>query len=226
MSKIAENFKDVIQTYGTPKTHAELSPAQMDSWINVVPDSLIDFWKEYGQCSTANGALWFPDPADFSGLMEIIFKNDPEIDHTKCHLIAYSAFGKCFIWSEEYQDISIDLIIGWCFAPGFTDNKLSENENRRVVSFAGALQEDRFDEEDSRGYNLLFRCKNKYGPLKLGECYGFFPALVMGGSGDLETVQRVDALAHFAILAQASSLTLMGLDENMNMRMVHKIGRG
>ena len=45
--------------------------------------------------------------------------------------------------------------------------------------------------------------------LELGECYGFFPALAMGGAPKLENLKRVKALVHFAFLAQLQPFTLM-----------------
>ncbi|WP_274599091.1 T6SS immunity protein Tdi1 domain-containing protein, partial [Rhizobium ruizarguesonis] len=40
------------------------------------------------------------------------------------------------------------------------------------------------------------------GPLGVGHCYGFFPALGLGGVAQLDSLQVVEAPVHFSILAQ------------------------
>jgi len=71
---------------------------------------------------------------------------------------------------------------------------------------------------------LLFnRAVKKYGSLEPGECFGFFPAHVLGGGGNLDDIQRIKALEHFILLAELQPLTLMKW-EGTTMVPVRQIG--
>lgn len=41
-----------------------------------------------------------------------------------------------------------------------------------------------------------------YGPLAAHECFGFVPALALGGSEDLSCVRKVDMRVHLSLLSQ------------------------
>ncbi|WP_259779841.1 DUF1851 domain-containing protein [Aestuariispira ectoiniformans] len=71
---------------------------------------------------------------------------------------------------------------------------------------AAAKAINAYDEDDKP---LFARAKKKLGALEPGECYGFFPALAMGGAPKLENLKRVQALEHFLFLAQLQQFTLV-----------------
>jgi hypothetical protein len=62
---------------------------------------------------------------------------------------------------------------------------------------------------DINGNALFKRAVKKLGPLEIGECYGFFPALALGGSPELEHLKRVSAPEYFAIVAQTMDFNLI-----------------
>ena len=70
---------------------------------------------------------------------------------------------------------------------------------------------------------LFNRAVKKYGSLEPGECFGFFPAHVLGGGGNLDDIQRIKALEHFILLAELQPLTLMKW-EGTTMVPVRQIG--
>jgi len=51
----------------------------------------------------------------------------------------------------------------------------------------------------------------RLGPLAPGEVYGFFPALQLGGAYTIESLRRVKAPEHFALLAQLAPMNLIEL---------------
>lgn len=205
---LSEDFQDVLDEYGEPVSYAKPSVDELNRWSGKIPETLIDFWRLYGWTSFLKGQLWLPDPADFTPLMETVFGNDPQIDHTRCHLVAYSAFGKLFIWSEQFQRITIQTIHGWVFASAITDDLYADDADKiATFAFYGDVKTD-YNSVDEAGKPLYARAVKKYGSLEPGECFGFVPALVLGGSGNLEEIQRVKALEHFIFLAQLQPLTL------------------
>lgn len=222
MSELSEDFQYLIEKMGQPQTYGRPDASYINSLRQKFPHTLVDFWETHGWCSMAAGKLWMPNPADFDDLMDVVFTDDSQINHSKCHVIAYSAFGKCWIWSEQLQDISIRLTRGWVYSSAMVDGELSDYPDNNVTSFSTG-KEDKYDQLDSDGKKLYARSRRKYGELEPGECYGFFPALALGGSGNLEDIKRVNALEHFALLAQIAPLTLIKF-EGTSMVPVRTIG--
>ena len=65
-----------------------------------------------------------------------------------------------------------------------------------------------FQERTDNPRPLFARARKKVGDLALGECYGFFPAVGLGGAGVLDEVRKVRALKHFGIIAQLDTIQL------------------
>ncbi|VAW85422.1 hypothetical protein MNBD_GAMMA16-2147 [hydrothermal vent metagenome] len=221
--ELNEDFQDVLEDFGEPTTYDKPQSSELDAWSRHIPEPLVDFWHTYGWSSFLKGRLWSPNPHDFDPLMEVIFEDDPEIDHKKCHLVAYSAFGSLSIWSEQFQIIRVSLVQGWIFVPGITDNELADDPNKQATfPFSGDAKTS-YDSMDENGKRLFSRAVKKYGSLEPGECFGFFPAHVLGGGGNLNDIQRVKALEHFILLAELQPLTLMKW-EGTTMVPVRQIG--
>ncbi|MFP3393651.1 DUF1851 domain-containing protein, partial [Brevibacillus sp. SIMBA_076] len=80
-------------------------------------------------------------------------------------------------------------------------------ENQIYVPFS--LSDDALDLIGEDGRMLFSRANAKLGTLEIGECYGFFPALALGGACGLEYLKRVVAPEHFAIIAQTLEFKLV-----------------
>ncbi|OUI89754.1 hypothetical protein HK11_03550, partial [Acetobacter sp. DmW_043] len=57
-----------------------------------------------------------------------------------------------------------------------------------------------------------------------GKCYGFFPALALGGSPSVKHIQIVDARVHFILLAQMGNLRILRENEQDNTEFVRNAG--
>ena len=82
--------------------------------------------------------------------------------------------------------------------------------DRAVGSILGGLDGPGYEffEHTENSKPLFTRALRKCGALEFGECYGFFPALGLGGLGVLSELRRVRALEHFAIIAQLEPIEL------------------
>jgi len=70
-----------------------------------------------------------------------------------------------------------------------------------VEAFLDSLDDGDFQEAFLRR-SMFDEVKQRLGPCAPNECYGFVPALSLGGSEDADSVQRVDWRVHQAILLQ------------------------
>lgn len=62
-------------------------------------------------------------------------------------------------------------------------------------------------------------------PATLGECYGFFPALEIGGVSLVENTRKVKALEHFTFLAQLGPVRLFDYSSGRQ-QFVRELGAG
>lgn len=167
-------------------------------------------WRNYPIGSMLKGAFWLCDPDHFAPLTPLIFDGDPDIDPARTHIYAYTAFGRLVAWNEDHWSMEIDMLMGEVKARSLLYPEEKEGMSIAAVGGMATFQslEDLDEEADDDGKWLYNRAKKKLGPLSYGECYGFAPALPLGGEMSLETVRKYDALTHFAFLAQAQDFVL------------------
>lgn len=109
-------------------------------------------------------------------------------------------------WHQDYGFTVIDILYGTVICRHLTTNiKRDQNRDRAFIVPFGAEA----DAYDKNGKPLFKRAISKLGRLEIGECYGFFPALALGGSPELENLKRVRAPEHFTIIAQTLEFNLI-----------------
>jgi hypothetical protein len=119
--------------------------------------------------------------------------------------------------------VRIDLPTGMVFsralAPTVFKNLApaprSTMDPNRIAAGLLPVDKDEADYLDVSGEPMYDRCCELYGAPDSGECFGFFPALAIGGiSGParrVENIKRVKALEHYALLAQLDTFYLTKL---------------
>ena len=71
---------------------------------------------------------------------------------------------------------------------------------------------------------LFQRALKKLGRIDVGECYGFVPALALGGSPDIANLKRLKAPEHFAIVVQTVDFKLVDVEGYGVSKTIRKIG--
>jgi len=93
-----------------------------------------------------------------------------------------------------------------------------------AVSVPFWLSDQALDFEDDAGKPLFKRAARKLGSLEIGECYGFVPALALGGIADIARLKRQKAPEHFAIVAQTMEYNLIDVQGYGQSVVVRSIG--
>lgn len=94
-----ESFvKEFIDTHGPFLDPVSIPEEEITPWEGVLPDILIDLWRNFGIGAIHNGLLRLCKPEDFDGLLELVFHDDPDFSAKDCHVFAYGAFGKLLVW--------------------------------------------------------------------------------------------------------------------------------
>lgn len=186
-----------------------MAPDQLAKFEAKFPKIMGMFWRKNPLGHMLNQAYWLCNPDLFRPVITALFQGDPDIDPVRTHVYAYTAFGRMVAWNEDHWNLDIDLLYGFvsCYGLNYPDKKI----NTDLVAIS-ALEmfsslED-VDEEDEGEKWLYNRTKKKLGAIEYGECYGFFPALPLGGPRRLENLKKVRAVEHFSLLAQLQDFTL------------------
>ena len=220
------DIRKYIKKYGELNYRKDVPEKICEQYKDKLPDDLILFWKEYGIGTWLNGKFQFCIPSDYSGIVDILFSGDPDIIPEKTHIIGYSAFGHLVIWNEDLQTCIINLPEATMGVDKWDFDEFG-NDFFRISSVIAMLNlEFSFDyPTQNKNYKSLFlESLSEIGEVTFGKCYGFFPALALGGSPSVKHIQIVDARVHFTLLAQMGAVRILRLNEHDNIEFVRNAG--
>jgi len=179
------NYAQILaDALGAP-TSVRRATADAIKAIGTVPKGLDTLWHEQGWAGYRGGFYWTTDPADFNDVIRN-WRRIPKDAMT----IGRDAFANLYIlegeevWQlnvhqDEHAMVSptLDMFYLACVAKeSFRTGYMWDELFQKALKAEGALAED--------------------------ECYGFFPALALGGSGDAESLRRVKLFEHLSMLSQ------------------------
>lgn len=220
---LSKNFAYYMQKYGAFDPVEQVSASDLESYRGRLPESLLTLWAECGRGAWLNGIFQFCDPARYHSVLDLIFDDDPDFSSEDCLPYGYTAFGRLLVWSQRHQAVEIDLRYGWVTAPKLGEKDRHPDDLVIAISTLSTLDRGATDMIDDNEQPLFDRAVENLGRLALGQVYGFFPALAVGGSVSIDKLKRVGALAHFSILAQLTSFALMDFS-SWPLRRVRDIG--
>ncbi len=209
---IEEELKDLMDDNGAYTKRRIVPEELIAEFQGKLPDFILELWKQHGFGSWSNGLYQVCNPHDFDGLLSQVFHADKDFSHKDCHVFAYSAFGGLHVWSERHWVVEIDLLRNTLSCRGLLDPNKKRNPDMITVITLAIDDDDAvaaMNAYDIDNKPLFGRARKRLGDLEPGECYGFFPALAMGGAPKLENLKRTKALEHFTFLAQLQQFTLM-----------------
>ncbi len=150
-----------------------------------LPDALLEDWQEAGWCGYGKGLIWIIDPSTLeSSLKDWVEESERAI------AFARTAFGDIIVWTGKdiyYVDVLYD--------------KYSRIGGDIDVFFDVTLC-DKVYINSVLDRKLFLQALKKLGELDHDECYGFEPAISLGGSGTLDTLRKVKLREYLSILAQ------------------------
>jgi len=179
-------FEDFLDKHGKGTKCQKASAKIIDKYKKKLPEELIEFWKEEGFCAYSDGLIWVVNPDDFEYVADEWFD-----DKVKRVVIARSGFADFYLWSEEN---GVEQLYT-------QDKKVMVVSKELPFFFNYGLNQDRYLK--SNLYLKLFKqAVKELGELDYEECYGFEPALALGGAEKIENVKKVKLQPYLEILAQ------------------------
>ncbi|QDH17382.1 GAD-like domain-containing protein [Swingsia samuiensis] len=209
------DIREFIQEYGELKNQKKVSNEICNEYEEKLPNALIQFWREYGIGTWLEGKFQFCIPSDYADIIDILFEGDPDIHPKRTHIVGFSAFGDLLIWNEDLQSCEVNLPLSTMKIPKWNYSKLGVKNYFLKAPISGLVFDRWYNyPTDNKNYTSLFKeALDVIGEITLGECYGFFPALALGGAPALKHIKKVDAKVHFNMLAQMGPLRIRRLNE-------------
>ncbi|QDH18090.1 GAD-like domain-containing protein [Swingsia samuiensis] len=209
------DIREYIKKYGVLKNQRNVSEEICQKYKGKLPQALIQFWREYGIGTWLDGKFQFCIPSDYADIVDILFEGDPDIRPQRTHIVGFSAFGDLLIWNEDLQTCEVNLPLSTMKIYQWNYNELGSKNYYLKGPIAALSFDHRYNfPTDNKNYTSLFKeTLDVIGEITLGECYGFFPALALGGVPALKHIKKVDAKVHFNMLAQMGPLRIRRLNE-------------
>ena len=232
-----KNFRYIEKKLGTPLQREPMPASEIDYLRGRVPARLVQFMEDSGEATYLDGAVTVCRPSVFEDVLRMVFQDDPDLRADDCTLISYGVFGLLSIWSQRHGGLTVYLVEGEVSGAGLAPSefpahmmppKPARQRSEDFLSASRILSDvDRVDFLDFAGQEMFAACLREHGPVALGECYGFVPALALVGLESpfrsVAHIKRLPALEHFAILAQAQPFHIRRLGPR-GMEVVRKVG--
>ncbi len=197
MDKVFARF---IEIFGPAIDRREVPPSSLERYKDKLPPKLLEYWAEHGWGGYGEGIIWLVNPQDYEAVVASWIENTPLHSQDSYHLIARSAFGDLYLWGEKTgASLTISSV-----SSQYVFHKTSFKKAELDAELQGFILSRRVESND---FNDLFKpALEKLGSLKHDEMYGFFPALMLGGSDSLKFLKKISAVEHLIFLAQLTDL--------------------
>lgn len=212
MKYIDEYIEFFYEKFG-PSIYEKSVPEEfIEKYKEKLPETLINYWKEYGWCGYGEGILWTVNPEEYKEVVEEWLKDTPFESLDRYHLIAIGAFGEMILWGEETgNSLSITARSGMIFPKDKTKfiKGKSDGLDFLIRALFSGLKKSYMDVKDDNREFMFEKVKALLGTLKPGEMYGFSPSLMMGGEANIYSVKKVNAAGHLLFLASLGEKMIM-----------------
>ena len=183
--------------------HSDVPKEIIDKYKNMYqgqsyfPEELIWVWENMGFGVYEDGFLQIVNPDEYEFVFEYIDKLlEPTV------VWGVTALGNLLVW--EGND-------NWTIAPdegnrySFIDvNELKDSvDSSRVDVFLNILVNDEEDLTEDFAAKPYLQIKGKLPKLEYGQCYGYVPALVLGGAKSNKNLKVVDIKSYIDIIGQS-----------------------
>lgn len=208
-----KNFDYFFEEFGAPIDPVKPAEEIIASYENILPQALLELWREIGWAGYADGLLWVTNPAEFSEVVESWLAGTTLQQKDQYNVIARGAFGDLFLWGTA---TGATIVINPLYSTVTTSEAdkyvLKGDSEIPLVSFFVSKTKEYLDFEDYKDKGLFKRGTKKLGILKSDEMFAFEPALCLGGLPRLENLAKLKMVEHLTLLAQLGEIDFNHID--------------
>lgn len=201
-------FARFIDKFGAPVAWQAVPISSIERYKGKLPNQLLEYWAEHGWCGYGEGIFWIVNPQEYEGVLASWLQRTKFETLDTYHLIARGAFGDLYLWGEKTgASLKITSVLSryTTHSSLFTGERMDKGLRNFILS----------REVETNDYGGLFKsASKKLGALAPDEMYGFVPALMLGGSDDLDHLEKVSAVEHLMFLSQLAELEPYGFADS------------
>jgi hypothetical protein len=180
-------FESFEKKYGAPVQPRVLEAAELAECEKVLPANLVDYFRRSGVGQYGKGLFRTVSPVEAASLVD----GWGDLQAARSTFLI-TAFG-CFVYRDGSSNRLVNVWAG----------TRSELFSDAADAFEGNLCDADFIKSVLLKSDFLSASK-RLGPPGQDECFGFVPAIALGGDGSAASIQRVKLREHLALLAQLS----------------------
>lgn len=206
---ISEEWRYFLKIH-TKSDSDSIDSQKIEKCRSVYPGEMVNFLRDFGFGNYGNGLIKIVDVDFLSPVVSIIFDEDQDFRQENVFVYAFSAFGRLYCFDRGRGIFVVDLLsYEVILSPGFDDLSDSDLDAKFPESLFVA-KPDLIDPKSADGRTLLYpRAVKALGVPGPDECFGFVPALPLGGARRVSGLKRLKAVEHFSFLAQLQPFTVM-----------------
>ena len=163
---------------------------------DVLPDDLLYIWEKMGFGIYENGFLQLINPEEY----EFVFQYVDKLLHPTI-VIGVTALGDLLVWEGNEGRTIADNEGQRCKL--INVRKCTDNVISGLLGTFNVFMQHFLEEKDYFDAKPYLEMKDKLPKLEYGQCYGYVPALVLGGSKSNKNLQVVDAKSYIDTIGQA-----------------------
>jgi hypothetical protein len=203
-----EYFQYFLDDFAPQIERREVPPSSIERYRSRLPDQLLKYWDEFGWSGYADGLFWIVNPQEYESVLSEWLSGSIFEGKDKFHVVAMGGFGELYAWGEKYGfSFTIIPSESW-IVPQHDFSTPPADMDIHAQCFFMSEKRDYMDT-----YDLFDETFAQLGQLKIGEIYGFQPALALGGAVAVENLQKVSAIEHLTFLAQLEDLSILQMPE-------------
>lgn len=202
-------FNYFFKKHGLPENPSPLTTEELGEIASSLPAQLQEFYSTYGRCTLRSGRLQVCHPQDLKPVLELALGNDPALSWHSCHAFAYTAFGEIYFYSTTYGCGAIEVLTGNVYCENLTSPATADSDIEYSIYVPFSMSDESLDFDDIDGAPLFKKAQKKLGKIGVGECYGFAPALDIGGTRSITNLKKERAPEHLSIIAQLKRFKLL-----------------
>ncbi|HBS54600.1 MAG TPA: hypothetical protein DEA38_02585 [Stenotrophomonas sp.] len=185
-----------------------LSEAEIKALDQCLPVAIRGLLMRRGRSTFRDGRIQLCHPQDLAAVMEQVLAHDPDLSPQDTQAYAYSAFGVIYFTHPLHGIGRIDLLKRAIHCKGLTGAGSADDIDQSATS-PFRLPDDSLDLIGPDGQPLFEAAVMKLGPVGVGQCYAPSSSPELGGITPLDSLQLVDAPAHFLTIAQFTTFQLL-----------------
>ena len=161
----------------------------IQKYEGIIPDEMIEVWKEYGFGMTADGYLRVINPDEYIEVVTKIFDYGEDIVP-----VFITGMGDIIVYENEGYLLYVNV----------------RHQSRGYIGDDFELTMKRMKTEDFRSHVLSWEpykeAVERYGTPNYEECFGYEPLLSLGGGESVDNLRKLNLKVHLDIISQMQEI--------------------